>query len=232
VTDVLVTGGTGQVGIELAGRSWPAGWRLALPTRTELDLASADSIRGYLADRRFDAIVNSGAYTAVDRAESEAELAWAVNAGAPAILAEAAAVRGIPIVQLSTDYVFDGEKHGAYVESDPVAPRNVYGASKAGGERAVRAASGQHLILRSSWVVSSHGRNFVKAILGQIGEKPRLDVVADQQGAPTAAADIAGVIAAVLPRLLTRDAPAERLARSISPPPALPAGSRSPLSLP
>jgi dTDP-4-dehydrorhamnose reductase len=210
VTSILVTGGTGQVGIELARWSWPADWRLALPSRAELDLASAASIRAWLADRKVDAIVNSGAYTAVDKAESEPDVAFAINAEAPAILAEIAAKRGIPIVQLSTDYVFDGEKDGPYVESDPVAPLNVYGVSKAGGEKAVRAAGERHLILRTAWVVSPHGRNFASTILRLAGEKASLDVVADQKGAPTAAADIAGAIATILPQLMAGDAAAER----------------------
>jgi dTDP-4-dehydrorhamnose reductase len=209
VTGVLVTGGTGQVGIELARQPWPAGWRLALPSRHELDLASAASIRAYLADRKFGVIINSGAYTAVDKAESEPDLARAVNSQAPALLAEAAQKRGIPIVQLSTDYVFDGEKDGPYVESDPVAPLNAYGVSKEGGEQAARACA-RHVILRTSWVVSPHGRNFMTTILRLAGEKASLDVVADQQGAPTAAADIAATIKKILPELLARDAPADR----------------------
>lgn len=210
MTDILVTGGTGQIGIELGRRPWPAGWRLAMPPRAELDLASPASIRAWLAGRNIDAIVNSGAYTAVDSAESEPGLAWAVNSQAAGIVAEIARERGVPIVQLSTDYVFDGGKHGAYTESDPVAPLNVYGASKAGGEHAVRAAGPRHLILRTSWVVSPHGRNFVTTILRLAGERAALDVVADQQGAPTAAADIAAAIATLLPLLLADDAPAAR----------------------
>src|SRR5262249_19657397 len=160
-----------------------------LPTRAELDMSEAASIRAYLADRRFDVVVNAGAYTAVDRAESEVALAWAVNALGPAILAESAAKAGIPVIQLSTDYVFDGTKSKPCVEGDPVAPLNVYGASKEGGEQAVRTACRRHVILRTSWVVSPHGRNFVKTILRLVQEKASLDVVSDQVGAPTAAGD-------------------------------------------
>jgi dTDP-4-dehydrorhamnose reductase len=210
VTNILVTGGTGQVGVELARRSWPDGWRLALPMRAELDLSDAASIRTYLAGRKFDAIVNAGAYTAVDKAESETDLAWAVNALAPVVLAEAAASAGVPIVQLSTDYVFDGKKPAPYVEDDAVAPLNVYGASKEGGEQAVRTACPRHVILRTSWVVSPHGRNFVKTMLRLVGEKASLDVVSDQQGAPTAAADIAGAVATILPLLLQPEVRADR----------------------
>ena len=202
MTSILVTGGTGQVGIELARYPWPQDYALACPTRSELDLSDTASIRAYLADRRFDAIVNSGAYTAVDKAESEVGLAWAVNALAPAVLAEAAGKAGIPLIQLSTDYVFDGKKDGPHVEDDPVRPLNVYGASKEGGEQAVRTACRSHVILRTSWVVSPHGRNFVKTILRLVGEKPSLDVVADQVGVPTSAADIAGAVATIVAALL------------------------------
>jgi dTDP-4-dehydrorhamnose reductase len=201
VRAILVTGGTGQVGIELARYPWPKDYQLAFPARSELDLSDTASIRAYLSDRRFDAIVNSGAYTAVDRAESEVGLAWAVNALAPAVLAESAAKAGIPLIQLSTDYVFDGKKDGPYVEDDPVAPLNVYGASKEGGEKAVRTACRSHVILRTSWVVSPHGRNFVKTILRLAAERPSLDVVSDQIGVPTSAADIAGAIATILASL-------------------------------
>jgi dTDP-4-dehydrorhamnose reductase len=201
VKNILITGGTGQVGIELARYPWPKDYQPAFPARSELDLSDTASIRAYLADRRFDAIVNSGAYTAVDRAESEVGLAWAVNALAPAVLAESAAKVGIPLIQLSTDYIFDGKKDGPYVEDDPVAPLNVYGASKEGGEQAVRTACPRHVILRTSWVVSPHGRNFVKTILRLVAERPSLDVVSDQIGAPTAAADIASAIATILAAL-------------------------------
>lgn len=202
MTSILVTGGSGQVGLELARRAWPAGYNVQFPARAELDLSSPVSIDRYLADRRFDLIVNCGAFTAVDRAQTEVALAWTVNALAPAILAETAAKADIPIIQLSTDYVFDGSKDGPYVEDDPVAPINIYGASKEGGEQAVRTACRRHVILRTSWVVSPHGRNFVKTILKLVGERSSLGVVSDQIGAPTAAADIAGAVAAIVPVLL------------------------------
>ena len=207
---LLVTGGTGQVGTELKQKTWPAGYELHFPTRAELDLSDSRSINAYLEGKRFDAIINSGAYTAVDKAETEVALAWTVNALAPAILAEYAGRAEIPMIQLSTDYVFDGRKDGPYVEDDPVAPLNVYGASKEGGEQAVRTAARQHVILRTSWVVSPHGRNFVKTILRLVGEKPGLDVVSDQIGVPTSAADIAEALSAIIARLFRPEAYAGR----------------------
>jgi dTDP-4-dehydrorhamnose reductase len=202
VTRILVTGGSGQIGTELHACRWPAGFHLVCPSRAEMDLSDVNSIRAYLNDGKFDGILNSGAYTAVDRAESDVAAAWAVNALAPAVLAEQAARVGIPIVQLSTDYVFDGRKIGAYAEEDAVAPLNVYGASKEAGEQAVRTVCKRHVILRTSWVISPHGQNFVKTMLRLGQERESIRVVADQHGGPTLAADIAAVVSEVFVRLL------------------------------
>jgi dTDP-4-dehydrorhamnose reductase len=199
---ILITGGSGQVGTELRAHRWPAGFELVCPTRAEMDLSDVNSIRAYLSERKFDGIVNSGAYTAVDRAQGDVTTAWAVNALAPAVMAEAVARIGIPIVQLSTDYVFDGRKVGAYTEEDPVAPLNVYGASKEGGEQAVRSACTRHVVLRTSWVVSPHGQNFVKTMLRLGQERDSIRIVADQHGAPTVAADVAAVVAELFVCLL------------------------------
>jgi len=202
MTDILVTGGQGQVGIELAAVKWPDGVRIHTPARAELDLTSADSVRAYFAGKSFAAIVNPAAYTAVDKAESEIGAAFAANALGPALLAEAAKAAGTPIVQISTDYVFDGAKDGAYEESDPVSPLGVYGASKEAGEQAIRSAAPRHVILRTAWVVSPHRGNFVKTMLRLGAERPLLRVVDDQRGCPTAAADIAQAVARIALRLI------------------------------
>jgi len=146
-----------------------------------------------------DAVINAAAYTAVDRAESEVEAAFAVNRDGPANLARACERAGISLIHISTDYVFDGSKQGAYVEGDPVSPLGVYGESKLAGEEAVRTLCPKHLILRTSWVFSAHGNNFVKTMLRLGAEREELGVVADQFGKPTSAAEIARLILDTLP---------------------------------
>jgi dTDP-4-dehydrorhamnose reductase len=195
---ILVTGGQGQVGLEMARLSWPEGTVALFPTRAELDLASRDSILAYLDRHPVEAIVNCAAYTAVDRAEAEPELAFRINGEAAGWLAEA----GLPIVHLSTDYVFDGSKAGAYAIDDPVAPLGVYGASKLAGERAVLGSGARALVLRTAWVLSAHRQNFLKTMLRVAQTNPRLRVVDDQRGCPTAAADIAATVQAILLRML------------------------------
>jgi dTDP-4-dehydrorhamnose reductase len=150
-----------------------------------------------IARQRPDLVINLAAYTAVDRAESEPESAWAVNCAGAAHVAAACGEGTTPLIQLSTDYVFDGCKLGAYREEDPVNPLGVYGRSKEAGERAVRAAVPHHIILRTAWVYGAHGTNFVKTMLRLGAERPSLRVVADQQGCPTAAADIASALMAI-----------------------------------
>jgi dTDP-4-dehydrorhamnose reductase len=205
---LLVTGGTGQVGAALIACGWPAGTEVIAPTRAELNLADPAAIARYLDGQTFDAIISSGAYTAVDKAESDVATAWLVNAVAPAVFASHAARHDIPIIQVSTDYVFDGAKPAPYLESDPVGPIGVYGASKEGGEQAVRTSRARHVILRTSWVVSPHGANFIKTMLRVGAERPLLRVVADQTGAPTVAGDLASAISVILGRLLSDpDAP-------------------------
>lgn len=200
--DILVTGGTGQVGIELLRQPWPETVRLHAPTRETLDLTDPASVARVMASRRWDAVISSGAYTAVDKAESEVAAAWAANALAPAILAKAAAEVGAPIVHISTDYVFAGDKPTPYVEDDPVGPIGVYGASKEGGEQAVRTANPRHVILRTAWVVSPHRANFLKTMLRLGAEREELRVVADQHGCPTFAVDLASAIRAIVLRLV------------------------------
>jgi dTDP-4-dehydrorhamnose reductase len=185
---LLVTGGSGQVGEALRRLGPSLGVEVLAPPRAELDLARPETIR---IPAGIDAVINSGAYTQVDKAEGEGALAAAVNATAPGVLAAEAARRGLPIVQLSTDYVFDGTKPVPYVEGDPVNPMSVYGLTKEAGERAVGAANPRHAIVRTSWVYAVHGANFVKTMLRLGKERDQLRVVADQVGAPTLADDIA-----------------------------------------
>ncbi|MFP5454634.1 MAG: dTDP-4-dehydrorhamnose reductase [Alphaproteobacteria bacterium] len=195
---ILVTGGQGQVGLEMARLSWPEGTVPLFPTRAELDLASRDSILAYLDRHPSDCIVNCAAYTAVDRAEAEPELALRINGEAVGWLAEA----GLPIVHLSTDYVFDGGKTAPYAIDDPVAPLGVYGASKLAGERAVLGSGARALVLRTAWVLSAHRHNFLKTMLRVAQTTPRLRVVDDQCGCPTAAADIAATVQTIVLRML------------------------------
>lgn len=190
--DILLTGGAGQVGIELLRQAWPPEIRIHAPGRAELDLANVSSIERVLSERRWGAVISAGAFTAVDRAETDVAEAWQVNALAPAILAKRSAQAGIPIVHVSTDYVFSGSKDGYYEEDDPVGPIGVYGASKEGGEQAVRTGNPRHAIVRTAWVVSPHRANFLKTMLRLAGEgREEIGVVADQRGCPTFAGDLA-----------------------------------------
>jgi len=201
---ILILGTSGQVGDALMRASWPAGTTLAGLARPALDMADPTSIDRAVAEHAPDIVVNATAYTAVDKAESDREAAFAVNRDGPARLAALCAARGVPLIHISTDYVFDGTKPAPYGEDDPVAPVNVYGASKEAGEAAVRAAATRHVILRTSWVYAAHGANFVKTMLRLGRERPELGVVADQTGAPTAAADIAAAIVAIARRIESR----------------------------
>lgn len=202
---ILIIGGTGQIGTELLRCEWSNGSQLVAPNRMELDLSDPDRLEEYIATGDFSAVVNSGAYTAVDRAESDVATAWKVNALAPAVIASATKKAGIPMLHISTDYVFDGTKNGPYIEDDPVAPLGTYGASKEAGEQAVRTGNPRHVILRTAWVFSAHGTNFVRTMLRLGLEKPRLRVVDDQRGSPTAASDIASAIASITQRLICED---------------------------
>lgn len=196
--NILVTGGQGQVGLELARQDWPVDMSIHYPTRAELDIASQASLAAYLRGRSFDAIINCAAYTAVDKAEEERDLAFLVNGEAPGWLADT----GIPLVHVSTDYVFDGSGDGYYREEDPVAPLGVYGASKREGERAVGAGQSRSVILRTAWVLSAHRANFLKTMLRVGATNPVLRVVDDQRGCPTSAADIASALHAIALRLI------------------------------
>lgn len=198
--DILVTGGQGQVGLELRSLE-REGCRIVAPTRDEFDLTKRDSVARTLHERPWSAVINAAAYTAVDRAEFEVAEAWSVNALGPAILAAETGNAGIPLVHVSTDYVFGGDNPGFYEEDDPVRPLGVYGASKLGGELAVRTANPRHVIVRTAWVVSPHRANFVKTILRVAAERPRLRVVDDQHGCPTSAGDLAVALRTIATRL-------------------------------
>ena len=201
--NILVCGGSGQVGIELRRLPWPAGVHVCAPGREILDLEDEDSVAKVMASRHWACVVNVAAFTAVDRAEAEISRAWRLNAWAPALLAYEAAKRGIPIVHVSTDYVFDGESREPYRPFDPVHPLSVYGASKEGGEQAVRTANARHVILRTAWVVSANRSNFVKTMLRLAKDLDSLRVVDDQVGCPTSASDLAEVIRTVVLRHIT-----------------------------
>uniref|UniRef100_UPI0039B88FF6 dTDP-4-dehydrorhamnose reductase n=1 Tax=Albidovulum sp. TaxID=1872424 RepID=UPI0039B88FF6 len=181
---------TGQLGIELA-RTAPRGTLLLAFGREAADLAHPETCAALVATTDVDVVINAAAYTAVDAAETDRETAHLVNAEAPGAMARAAARRAIPFLHVSTDYVFDGSGTRPWREEDPVAPLGVYGQTKLAGERAIIAADGPHAILRTSWVFSAHGRNFVKTMLRLAAERETLSVVDDQRGGPTAAADIA-----------------------------------------
>ncbi len=204
---IAVTGRQGQVVTAMIERGQPAGVEIVAVGRPELDLADPASIRRVLSAVKPDAIVSAAAYTAVDKAESEPELAFAVNAKGPEALAAVAAELSIPIVHLSTDYVFPGDKSGIYRENDATGPVSVYGQSKLAGEEAVAAGTANHVILRTAWVYSPFGANFVKTMLRLAETRDALNVVADQHGTPTSALDIADGVIAIAKRLATNSDP-------------------------
>lgn len=198
---VLVAGRTGQLAIELLERLPRDGHAVVALEAPELDLTDPDSIRRAVEQAAPEVIVNAAAYTAVDKAESQRDLAFAVNAIGAGMLAAAASARGLPFVQISTDYVFAGDGGAPYDEDAPTGPASVYGESKLAGERAALVANPRTAILRTAWVCSPHGHNFVKTMLRLGREREAVSVVADQHGAPTFAADLADAIARMLPRL-------------------------------
>ena len=189
----LVFGTTGQVGIELARRA-PDAVQVEALGRDRTDLTDPKTCAAAIAATDADVVINAAAYTAVDQAESDRDTARIVNADAPGAMARAAAERGLPFLHVSTDYVFDGSGSRPWTEDDPVAPLGVYGETKFAGERAVTKAGGAHVILRTAWVFSAHGKNFVKTMLRVGAEREVLSIVDDQRGGPTAAADIADAL--------------------------------------
>ncbi|MBI2719974.1 MAG: dTDP-4-dehydrorhamnose reductase [Rhizobiales bacterium] len=207
---LLVTGRNGQVATSLAVRA--AGFpeiEVVAAGRPELDLEVPEQVKSAIAAARPDIVVNAAAYTAVDKAEHDEARAFAVNCDGAGAVAAAAADLGVPLVQLSTDYVYSGSKPGEYVESDATGPLGVYGASKLAGELAVRAAHARALVLRTSWVYSPYGANFVRTMLRLGSERPLIRVVDDQQGNPTGALDIADAILRIAPGLVAMGGRAE-----------------------
>ena len=197
---LLVFGQSGQVARELARRA-PAGVSLQILGRAAADLTDPNACAAAISKADIDAVINAAAWTAVDKAETEAAAATVVNGDAPAAMARAASARGLPFLHISTDYVFDGAGDQPFTVDHPTAPLGAYGRSKLAGEVGVRAAGGQHLILRTSWVVSAHGQNFVKTMRRLGAERASLNVVADQIGGPTPAADIADCLFTLARRL-------------------------------
>ena len=196
---ILIIGRNGQVSRALQSRLSGLG-ELIVRGSDQLDLAQPDALRAPIEALRPGLIINAAAHTAVDQAESEPEQAFAINATAPGILAQTAVALGVPLIHYSTDYVFDGLKPVPYTEDDTPNPLSVYGRSKLAGENAIRQAGGQHLILRTSWVYSTAGRNFLLTMQRLLQEKPQLRVVADQIGAPTWAGTIADSTAQLIER--------------------------------
>ena len=195
---VLLTGATGQLGREISQLDWGPDLQLFTPGCGELDLLSEPSVATAFDRPDLVAVINTAAYTGVDQAEVEVDAAYAVNARGAALLAAASGRRGLPLIQLSTDYVFSGDKAEPYLEEDRPGPINVYGASKLEGEIAVRSGNPRSVVLRTAWLFSAYRQNFVKTMLRLANERSEVSVVSDQVGCPTAAADVAAVVQAIL----------------------------------
>lgn len=191
---VLIVGGNGQLGWELNQMGRDHGLDILSLDLPEIDIADTVSVKKNVSQSGASLVVNAAAYTTIDKAESEEDLAYAVNKEGPAYLATECKEAGIPLIHVSTDYVFDGSKKGPYLETDPVSPLGVYGRSKAAGEEEIGNHLKEHIILRTAWLYGVHGSNFVKTMLRLGKETQTLKVVADQNGCPTHAADLAEAI--------------------------------------
>lgn len=199
---ILLFGSSGQLGRELTRASAARAVPLAALSRAQADIADATAVEAAIAHHRPSLVVNTAAYTKVDLAETEIAAARQGNEIGPATLGAACAAAQVPLIHISTDYVFDGGKSSAYVEDDPVAPINNYGRSKAAGERAIRAATSRHVIIRTSWVYGEFGENFLKTMVRLAATRNELRVVADQRGCPTSTSDLADAILTIAPRLI------------------------------
>jgi len=204
---IAVTGQAGQVVTSLIERGQAAGHEVIAIGRPALDLADPASVVRALEAAKPDAIVSAAAYTAVDKAETESDLAHAVNGAGAGAVAQAAKALGVPLIHISTDYVFDGTLDRPYRESDPTGPTGVYGASKLAGEQAVLATHDDSAVLRVAWVYSPFGSNFVKTMLRLAADRDALSVVADQVGNPTSALDIADAILLVATNMVSDSSP-------------------------
>ncbi len=198
---LLVIGRNGQLARALVEAAARRGIALAARGRPDCDLTKPESLAAAIDEVHPDLVINAAAYTAVDKAEAERDLAFAVNSQGPGLLARLCAERALPLVHISTDYVFDGSKTAPYVESDPTAPLGVYGRSKREGERRVAVGNPRHVILRTAWVYSPFGTNFLKTMLRLAAKRERLAIVGDQIGNPTYAAHLAEAIVTMAPRL-------------------------------
>lgn len=194
---ILLFGKTGQVGTQFTRQALPS-WSVQQTDRAACDLTDQASIREYILRSAPDAVVNAAAYTAVDKAETDQAACFAINAEAPGVMAAAARAIGIPFIHYSTDYVFNGQKQGAYNEDDETAPLSVYGRSKLEGELQIASAGGAWVVLRTSWVFGAEGNNFLRTMLRLGAERPELKIVSDQVGAPTSAQAIAAATVRIL----------------------------------
>jgi dTDP-4-dehydrorhamnose reductase len=202
---ILVFGGHGQLGQELSRSAGDRGIAVRTLSRADADIARPDQVAAALGRHRPGVVINAAAYSAVDRAEDDYEAAQRANCDGAATIAAACAAADIPLVHISTDYVFDGCKSGAYLETDAVAPLSVYGRTKAAGEAAVRAAAPKHLIVRTGWLYGAFGKNFLRTILQLAQEREELRIISDQYGTPTSAHELASALLSIAPRLLRNE---------------------------
>ncbi len=198
---MLLTGTDGQLGRELIKQGQLKGFSVQAPSEDDMDITDLEKIDRCMAFHQPEVVINAAAYTQVDKAESEANLAFAVNTTGSANLARMCAKNKIPLVHISTDYVFDGQKGTSYLETDAISPVGIYGRSKAEGEIEIRSHLKEHIILRTSWLYGIHGHNFAKTMLKLATTKPKIRVVADQYGSPTNAADLAQTILIISDRM-------------------------------